>query len=82
MLALKRKIEDVKSKVLQLENNIDFFSDSSSENPLIKEVLEKISDYKIQSDFLDNCLLRLKSIERKRNKILEAKEIKSEAEDN
>ena len=82
LLALKRKIEDVKSKVLQLENNIDFFSDSSSENPLIKEVLEKISDYKIQSDFLDNCLLRLKSIERKRDKILEAKEIKSEAEDN
>ncbi len=81
-LALKRKIEDVKSKVLQLENNIDFFSDSSSENPLIKEVLEKISDYKTQSNFLDNCLARLKSIERKRNKVMEAKEIKSEAEDN
>ena len=51
LIILKRKIEDINSKVLQLENNIDFFSDSSSENPLIKEVLEKINDHKIKSFF-------------------------------
>ena len=56
---LKRKIEDINSKVLQLENNIDFFSDSSSKNPLIKDVLEKISDHKNESIFLDNCLSTL-----------------------
>ena len=66
---LKRKIEDINSKVLQLENNIDFFSDSSSKNPLIKDVLEKISDHKNESIFLDNCLSRLKSIERKIKKL-------------
>lgn len=78
LIILKRKIEDINSKVLQLENNIDFFSDSSSENPLIKEVLEKINDYKIKSHFLDDCLSRLKSIERKMNKNLETKKINSE----
>ena len=75
---LKRKIEDINSKVLQLENNIDFFSDSSSKNPLIKNVLEKISDHKNESIFLDNCLSRLKSIERKIKKNLEPKKINSE----
>lgn len=75
---LKRKIEDINSKVLQLENNIDFFSDSSSKNPLIKDVLEKISDHKNESIFLDNCLSRLKSIERKIKKNLEPKKINSE----
>ena len=75
---LKRKIEDINSKVLQLENNIDFFSDSSSENPLIKNVLEKISDHKNESIFLDNCLSRLKSIERKIKMNLEPKKINSE----
>ncbi len=78
LIILKRKIEDINSKVLQLENNIDFFSDSSSENPLIKEVLEKINDYKIKSHFLDECLSRLKLIERKMNKNLETKKINSE----
>ena len=78
LIILKRKIEDINSKVLQLENNIDFFSDSSSENPLIKEVLEKINDHKIKSHFLDDCLSRLKSIERKMNKNLETKKINSE----
>ena len=75
---LKRKIEDINSKVLQLENNIDFFSDSSSKNPLIKDVLDKISDHKNESIFLDNCLSRLKSIERKIKKNLEPKKINSE----
>ena len=75
---LKRKIEDINLKVLQLENNIDFFSDSSSKNPLIKDVLEKISDHKNESIFLDNCLSRLKSIERKIKKNLEPKKINSE----
>ena len=75
---LKRKIEDINSKVLQLENNIDFFSDSSSKNPLIKDVLEKISDHKNESIFLNNCLSRLKSIERKIKKNLEPKKINSE----
>ena len=75
---LKRKIEDINSKVLQLENNIDFFSDSSSKNPLIKDVLEKISDHKNESIFLDNCLSTLKSIERKIKKNLEPKKINSE----
>ena len=75
---LKRKIEDINLKVLQLENNIDFFSDSSSKNPLIKDVLEKISDHKNESIFLDNCLSRLKSIERKFKKNLEPKKINSQ----
>ena len=46
--------------------------------PLIKEVLEKINDHKIKSNFLDDCLSRLKSIERKMNKNLETKKINTE----
>ena len=72
---LKRKIEDVNSKVLQLENNIDFFSNSSSENPILKNVSEKISNHKNESDFLNNCLSKLKSLKKNIEKNLEPKKI-------
>lgn len=39
---IQRKIEEIQSDVLQLENNIQFFSNAKKGNPLVNEVLKNI----------------------------------------
>lgn len=46
IIFVKRKIEEVKSEVLQLENNLQFFSHIDEKNPLFRDVLHKIEQHK------------------------------------
>ena len=39
---IKRKIDDIKNEIRQLENNLSFFNEASEDNPLVKEVHVKI----------------------------------------
>ena len=39
---IKRKISEFKDESIQLQNNLEFFSNSSSDNPLFKNVSSKI----------------------------------------
>ena len=41
-----RKIEEVQSEILQLENNIQFFTHAKKDNPLVKEVFKNIEKHK------------------------------------
>ena len=41
-----RKIDEVQNDIFQLENNIQFFSNAKSDNPLVKEVLKNIERQK------------------------------------
>ena len=41
-----RKVQEVKSEILQLENNIQFFAHAKKDNPLVKEVLKNIDKHK------------------------------------
>lgn len=43
---IKKKIDESKSEIRQLENNLQFFSHASEDNPLVKEVIQKIERHK------------------------------------
>lgn len=44
---IRKKIEESKSTLRQLENNMEFFSNTSDDNPLLKEVTQNIDRHKI-----------------------------------
>ncbi len=56
---IKRKIDEGKSEINQLENNLQFFSNASEDNPLVKEVVEKINR---QKESLKTWKAKLKKI--------------------
>lgn len=41
-----RKIDESKSEIRQLENNLQFFSNASESSPLVQEVIKKVDDHK------------------------------------
>ena len=43
---IRRKIDESKNDIRQLENNLQFFSDTSEDNPLVKEVIRNIDRHK------------------------------------
>lgn len=56
---VRKKIEEVKGEIRQLENNLNFFSDPTKENPLAREVIENIEGKK---DALDGWKGKLKKL--------------------
>ena len=50
--SLVKKIAETKSNLIQLQNNLEFFSDSSAVNPIVKDVNSKIKDLKITLEIL------------------------------
>lgn len=47
---IRKKIGDIKSEINQLENNLQFFSNVDSDNPLVKDVHKNINNHKKQLD--------------------------------
>jgi len=43
---IRKKIEESKDEIRQLENNLQFFSNASEDNPIVKEVIKKVDDHK------------------------------------
>ena len=43
---IRKKIDEIKSEINQLENNLQFFTNASEDNPLVKEVNNKINNSK------------------------------------
>lgn len=56
---IRRKIDEGKSEINQLENNLQFFSNASEDNPLVKEVIQKINR---QKEALKTWKAKLKKI--------------------
>jgi len=46
VIFLRKKIDEIKSEINQLENNLQFFSNVDDDNPLVKEVHLNISKQK------------------------------------
>ena len=63
---IRKKIEEVKGEIRQLENNLNFFSEPSEENPLVKEVLVNLDKKK---KGLDNWKAKLKKLNILRNNL-------------
>lgn len=53
---IKNQITDLEAEIVKMENNLSFFSNSSRENPLLKETYDKIDDKKLQLENMKNSL--------------------------
>jgi vacuolar-type H+-ATPase subunit I/STV1 len=71
---VKRKIDEVKSEIRQLENNLQFFSGDSEDNPLVKEVVQKLNKQKDALQTWKEKMKNLNILEHKLNKESEAEE--------
>ncbi|MDM9632027.1 DUF349 domain-containing protein [Robiginitalea aurantiaca] len=63
---VRKKIEEVKGEIRQLENNLNFFSEPSEDNPLVKEVLQNLEKKK---KGLENWNAKLKKLNILRNSL-------------
>ena len=59
---IKRKISDLEVESNQFQNNLEFFSSSSSENPLFKNVSTKISSIEKKIEFWRDKLRKIKKV--------------------
>ena len=46
VIFIRKKLDEIKSEINQLENNLQFFSNVDDDNPLVKEVHKNISKHK------------------------------------
>jgi hypothetical protein len=71
---IRRKIEESKNEVRQLENNLQFFSNASEDNPLVKDVVKKVNDHKEALATWKGKLKKLNIMENNLNKEVEEEE--------
>ena len=43
---IRKKIEESNTEIRQLENNLQFFSNASEDNPLVKDVIKRVNQHK------------------------------------
>ncbi|WGK64351.1 DUF349 domain-containing protein [Croceiramulus getboli] len=60
---LKKKIEEVKGEIRQLENNLGFFQHVPDDNPMVKEVHQNIKKHREELELWKAKLRKLKSID-------------------
>jgi uncharacterized coiled-coil DUF342 family protein len=59
---LMRKIDEVQGEIFQLENNIQFFANAKSDNPMVKEVKKNIDFKKEELAMLKEKLKQLRNL--------------------
>ncbi len=57
---LRKKIDDIKGEINQLENNLLFFSNVNDENPLVKDVHKNIKQHKSELNTWESKLRKIK----------------------
>jgi hypothetical protein len=62
LLFVKRKVDEVKSEINQLENNLGFFANAKADNPLVKEVHKKIELHKRNLESWKQKLQQVKAL--------------------
>lgn len=58
---IKNQIGDLEAEIVKMENNLGFFSNSSRENPLLKETHERIDEKKSQLESMKQSLHQILS---------------------
>ncbi|MGB5819380.1 MAG: DUF349 domain-containing protein [Saonia sp.] len=56
---IRRKIDESKNEIRQLENNLQFFSNASEDSPVVQEVIKNINNHK---EALDTWKAKLKKL--------------------
>lgn len=59
---IRKKIDEVKSQINQLENNLQFFSNASDDNPLVEEVRNNIKAHKESLVLWNSKLKKIKEL--------------------
>ena len=80
---IKRVIEEFKSEARQLENNLDYFSNSSTDNPLLTEVTSKLDRLKSEIEKHKEKLNGLRKLKREisaKNTLVEEENLEIEEE--
>ncbi len=60
---VQRKIDEIQSSILQLENNLAYVSNATKDNPLVREVNKNIEKYKDDLKIWEDKLSKLKSLD-------------------
>ncbi|SHG43704.1 DUF349 domain-containing protein [Winogradskyella jejuensis] len=59
---IRKKIDEVKSEINQLENNLQFFSNVNDDNPLVQEVHKNIAKHKTELSTWKSKLKRVRAM--------------------
>ncbi|WP_179346354.1 DUF349 domain-containing protein [Winogradskyella ursingii] len=59
---IRKRIDEVKSEINQLENNLQFFSNVDSDNPLVKDVHKNIDKHKKELETWEKKLTKLRGM--------------------
>ena len=76
VIFVKRRIDELKSEILQLENNLAFFGNIDEKNPLVRDVIKNINNQKEALKTWENKLRELKHLQK--TQLAEASEEKIE----
>jgi hypothetical protein len=68
---IRRKIDESKNEIRQLENNLQFFSNASEDNPLVKDVIKRVENHKQSLETWQAKLKKLNIMENNLNKVVE-----------
>lgn len=72
---IKKRIDELKGEARQLENNLDYFSDKSNDNPLFLDVNSKLDQLRSEVENYQEQLVSFRKLKRElesRNEIAEA----------
>jgi hypothetical protein len=59
---IRKKMDDVRGEINQLENNLQFFSNVKADNPLVKDVHKNIEKHKDSLGLLQNKYKLIKQV--------------------
>jgi polyhydroxyalkanoate synthesis regulator phasin len=59
---IRKKIDEVRGELNQLENNLQFFSNIDEDNPLVKDVLNNIENHKENLNVWEEKLKKLRDM--------------------
>ncbi len=65
---IRRKIDESKNEIRQLENNLQFFSNASEDNPLVKDVIKRVDEHKEALETWKAKLIKLNVMQNNLNK--------------
>ncbi|CAM4286843.1 DUF349 domain-containing protein [Zobellia nedashkovskayae] len=73
---IRKKIEESKGEIRQLETNLEFFSNASEDNPLVRDVIKRVESHK---ETLETWKAKLKKLNILKNDIIRAHDAEEEA---
>jgi len=68
---IRKKIEESNSEIRQLENNLQFFSNASEDNPLVQDVIKRVNTHKESLATWKAKLKKLNIMKNNLNKMIE-----------